>query len=579
MVNRADIVTNAADGTLHRFIIANYERRSDADDAGFVAQAVDLHNRGEIDLLAAVTPAALSEIEGFRFFTLQQFFCEAIPSIEADPLRLMGAIDALVAAGGEDLASFQPNAAFRDWCATSVDRVETVLCVIEANVAQAKGFLSLTLDAGSRLDPATYLAKTAVYIREAPELRLGALTALSRIDSSGSPDLARDILDPIDTLLTEDADDMLHTHVLMAAINLYVHARDTLHDRALQVVGRALSRGGDGVLDRGANALFHHRKELSDAMIELFLTALERVNPANKGTINRLDVALSQLLKSSHGPRVSAFVEKMLLSHPDALTLKEFDSVGNELLTKQPILRDDMIVRWLMSGEPTLADAISHLVGSVGGTPVTFNIDLSPYKLRDEEAVFLARKAVGWFFFHPVTAASLLICVLRSVKGNVADTIGDLLFEPLLLNFSGELREYLEERLKGPRDKAKPQIRRALDKLESYIGDLRSTGLITELEPSERDRLIEQQRHNEQMRQIQKAAEEASVFMSIIPKSVILYGNASVTYRRDTAGKLHRHVIKIGGFSTTWEAPRLQSIDPFGLEAQLRTFRAERLRP
>jgi hypothetical protein len=238
-----------------------------------------------------------------------------------------------------------------------------------------------------------------------------------------------------------------------------------------------------------------------------------------------------------------------------------------------------MIVRWLMSGEATLADAISNLVGSVGGTPVTFNIDLTPYGLSDKEAVFLARKAVGWFFFHPVTAASMLICVLRTVKGKVADTIGDLLFEPLLLNFSGELREYLEGRLKGPRDKAKPQIRRALAKLESYIGGLRSTGVIIELEPSERDRLIEQQRHNEQMRQIQKAAEEASVFLSFIPKSVILHGNASVTYRRDPSGTLHRHYLKMGGFSTTWEAPRLQSIDPFGLEAQLRTFRAERLLP
>lgn len=579
MVSRVEIVSHAADGTLHRFIVENYERRSEADDAGFVALAVDLHNRGEIDLLAAATPAALGEVEGFRFFTLQQFYCEAIPSLDADPLSLMGAVNALVTAGGEDLASFQPNGAFRDWCAASTERVEAVLRIIEAGTAQAKDYLSLTLEAGARSDPAAYLTKSIEYVRDAPDLRLGALTALSRIDSSGSGDLGAEAVDLMESLLTEEADDMVRTHVLMAAINLYARAPTALHDQVLAIIGKAVSSGGDGVLNRGANALFHHRKDLSDAMIEVLLTALEGVNPAHKGTINTLDVALSQLLKTGHGARVSAFLEKVLLTHPDALTLKDFDSVGHELLINQPTLRDDMVVRWLMSGETTLADGISHLVGSVGGSPVTFTIDVTPYRLNDHEALFLARKTVGWFFFHPLTAASLLICILRTVKGDVADAVGDLLFEPLLLNFSGELREYLEKRLKGPRDKAKPQIRRALGKLESYIGDLRSTGLIAELAPSERDRLIEQQRNNEQMRQIQKVAEEASVLMKFIPKSVILYGNASVTYRRDTTGKLHRHHMKMGGFSTTWEAPRLQSIDPFSLEAQLRTFRAERPRP
>ncbi|HEX5181705.1 MAG TPA: hypothetical protein VFW19_01000 [Allosphingosinicella sp.] len=578
MVSRIEIVSNATRGTLHHYIVENYERGRD-EDAAFVVEAIDLHNAGEIDLLATATPAALSEVAGFQFFTLQHFYCKAIPSLEADPLRLMESVDRLVTAGGQDMAAFQPNGAFRDWCAATAGRVEEVLRVIESNIPQTKGFLSLTLDAGGRSDAPGYLAKAISYIRDIPDLRLGALTSLARIDSSTSPELAEEALKLIASLLTEDADDMLRTHILVAAINLYVRSPASLHERALAVVQSALSQGGNGVLDRGASALLQHRNELSDDFIELLLTALEGVNPANKGTISSLDGALSQLLDGVHGIRVSSLLEKLLLAHPNALALKEFQGVGNELLMNRRALLDDMVVRWLMSGESALADAISHLVGSVGGEPVIFNIDLGPYGLSDQDTLFLARKAVGWFFFHPITAASLLICILRIAKGETADKVGALLFEPLLLNYSGELREYLAARLKGARDKAKPQIRRALDKLKTYIGDLRSTGFIAELEPSERDRLIERQRRNEEVRQLQKAVEEASVFMKFIPKSIILYGNASVSYVRDNVEKLHRNYVKMGGISTTWEVPRLQSIDPFILEAQLRTFRAERPKP
>ena len=64
--------------------------------------------------------------------------------------------------------------------------------------------------------------------------------------------------------------------------------------------------------------------------------------------------------------------------------------------------------------------------------------------------------------------------------------------------------------------------------------------------------------------------------MSLISKSIMLHGNGSMGYQRGADGKLHRHAMKMGGFSTSWEAPRLQAIDPFEVEMQLRQFRFER---
>lgn len=577
MIQSAKLVGHAQNGTMHRFILDNYQRGNDSDDDVLVLRAFELHNIGEIDLLRILTPSMLEEIKGFHFFTLQQFYCSVIPRLETDPKLLMIAVSALVKAAGEDGMAYAPNTAYRDWCAVNGDRPVAALALIEAGDAEAKDYLSLTLEAGAKLDLRGYMERAISYVRQTPDLRMGALTALARIDCSDAFDLANNALTLLMELVGTEADDLIRTHILAATLGLYSRAPKKLRKKALALLAKVIELRGEHVLHRCAAVLFSEREHLSDEMVELLLSALEDVKAANLGTINSLDVGLSQLVKAGKGPRVSEFLEAIFQAHPDALSFKQFDSVGHALTTTSRALAEAMTVRWLMSGNQALAEHISSLLGSSTREPAIFEIDIKPYALSDKEALFLARKAVGWFFFHPITAASLIICILRSVKGEIAETIGDLLFEPLLLNYSGELRDHLAARIKGPRDSAKPHIRRAVAKLDAYLDDLRSVGFLAELRPSERERLIEHKQQSERMRQINKQAEQMSVLLSMVSKSIILHGNGSVGYRRGADGTLHRHAMKMGGFSTSWEAPRLTAIDPFGIDMQLRQFRVERL--
>lgn len=577
MIQANDLINQSIGGTLHRLILDNYERGNDADDAAFVTLAVDFHNNGTVDLLGGLTPEALEDATGFHFFTLQQFYCSAIPRLDTAPNLLMAAVSALVKAAGNDGMANAPNVAYRDWCAAKADRPGAALALIEAGDAEAKDYLSLTLEAGAKLDLRIYMERAIVYARDKPVLRMGALTALSRFESSTAIDLARAALALLAELVTSETDDLIRTHILAATIGLYAQSPKKLHKKAMALISKAIALRGEHVLHHCASALFSHRQHLSDEMIEMLLAALEEVKPSNLGTINSLDVSLSQLVKAGKGQRISEYLEVVFQAHPDALSFKQFDSVGHALTTNDRALAEDMAVRWLMSGNQEVASHISSLLGGSAREPTIFTVDIVPYVLSDNEALFLARKAVGWFFFHPITAASLIICILRSVKGDIAETIGDLLFEPLLLNYSGELRDHLSARIKGPKDRAKPHIRRAVAKLDAYLNDLRAVGFVNELEPSESERLIERKQQSERMRQIQKQAEQSSVLMSLISKSIILHGNGSMGYQRGADGKLHRHAMKMGGFSTSWEAPRLQAIDPFGVEMQLRQFRSESL--
>lgn len=577
MIQHDQLITQANGGTLHRFILDNYERGNDIEDTGLLTLAVDLHNNDTLNLLSVLTPEALRDATGFHFFTLQQFYCSAIPHLECEPKSLMIAVSALVDAGGNDGAATLPNVAYRDWCAAKADRPATALALIEAGDADAKDYLSLTLEAGAKLDLREYMQRAIAYARNAPQWRMGALTALARFESGSATDLAHEALALLAGLVANECDDVIRMHILAATLGLHAGCPKKLHKKALAVMSKAVALRGEHVLHRCASALLSHGQELNDAMVEVLLAALEEVNPSNLGTINTLDVSLAKLVKAGKGQRVAEFLEVIFQTHPDELSFTQFDSVGYELTKNERALAEDMTVRWLMTGNQSLASHITSLLGVSGRDAAIFSVDIVPYELRDIEALFLARKAVGWFFFHPITAASLVICILRSVKGEIAEKIGDLLFEPLLLNYSGDLRDHLVGRIKGPKDRAKPHIRRAVAKLDAYLDDLRAVGFIKELAPSESERLIERKQQNERMRQIQKQAEQSSVLLSLVSKSIILHGNGSIGYQRGSDGKLHRHAMKMGGFRTSWEAPRLQSIDPFGVERQLRQFRSERL--
>ncbi len=90
--------------------------------------------------------------------------------------------------------------------------------------ADAKDYLSLTLEAGAKLDLRNYMECAIAFVRNAPELRMGALTALSRIESGTAIDLARKALASLGELVVSETDDLIRTHILAATLGLYAQS-------------------------------------------------------------------------------------------------------------------------------------------------------------------------------------------------------------------------------------------------------------------------------------------------------------------------------------------------------------------
>ena len=109
-----------------------------------------------------------------------------------------------------------------------------------------------------------------------------------------------------------------------------------------------------------------------------------------------------------------------------------------------------------------------------------------------------------------------MLGLIRGAAEEPRKLMADILFDPLLINYSGELADWLRQRAEHSSDPARPIITELLARLKAYTDGLHKAGRIKELRPSERERLIENHRQHELMRQTHKQAQKKSIFMSIV---------------------------------------------------------------
>jgi hypothetical protein len=164
-----------------------------------------------------------------------------------------------------------------------------------------------------------------------------------------------------------------------------------------------------------------------------------------------------------------------------------------------------------------------------------------------------------------------LVACLRGCDPATAKTIGELLFDPLLVNYGGKARDYLKTIKKD--DTAYGPIKAALKAADIFIKGLKIDPQIKELRPSEYHYSVERRHAGDWMRKVQKDAEKHSVFLSLVHRSVLLYGRRSITYVQEPGNKRRPVSMDMHSFSHFFELPRSEVIDPVGLSIMLLAYR------
>lgn len=550
-------------------LLASIEESSQEQESQLEEICIELHNSAQIDMLALVESNEFDALQGWPFFSIQQFFVEIIPHIKSPIDKLASCITKLVQKAGSDGAANMPNGSFIQWCRKNNDQALTLIKAIEGGDNAFTDYFGLALQGIGDLNRARNAASIFSDNR-----RLAALTAIARLPHGSEAERASTVA-VVAPLINSQSDDTLRATALCSIVSAFSDAKIVLTAEALNVVRSALSIAGEGTLYQSAAILFASKEALSLQLVNLLLEALLKLNPAHGGTIRNLDMGLRSLMQRGYAEQAVDFITKLLSQDERQFRLKQFPGFSSALLEGSADVLNSVVVRWLRLGDGVLCVGLEALFRRRSMDESALNIEIDKQDLTDEEVYFVCRKAIGFFCLQPVVAASILLSAIRTSHDPLAADIKNLLFDPLLINFGGKLRAYLNQI--ASTDQAFTSVQEVLNRADAYITDLSSVGPIKELRPSEHRRELARARSNDQMHEAMKGAQEETVLLKLVKKSTLLHGRQTFSFftapgqeRRPVEMTLHSHSV---GF----ELPRQEIADSVGLDETITKYRLERL--
>jgi hypothetical protein len=571
-----EIVAQASAGTLLDAIFNQYGRHWFKDDDPTIVALAEQHNQGAINLLSIVTQESIEPYKGPTFFKGQHVYRALISRLDASAADLLTVVQTLLDGAGHDMAAGLPVEEFAKWCSLDPARPGELLALVDADFPSADRFLTIAIKNGVNVDREYFLDRAYGFLTSGTETqKQAAINALGQVLLRDDADWAR-WLPAFAALVSASESDFTYSVILTAIARRLADAPEKYHN-ALADLGIAITKIlGDQVLDAVARTTAFDGDHIPDRLLEGMLDALRHVKSTNLGTIEILDFTLVKLAERGDLERARALIDHLIRRSEDPIDAEKFDSFWHKLAEIGGHAMDDWIVAWLLDGDYTLCSALDDNLFSVDSDERTLAINFTRYSLSDADHSYLARKSIGTFFLKSRVMASILVSLLRTASTEQADQIVDLLVDPIMFNYSSLGEGYLKNIASDHADPAQPHAERALARLGAYLDGLKLIGRVPELHPSERERTLEWQRHSDSMAEAHRQARCNSILASIVTESVLLYGTRSVSWVPDLGAEPRRIETPLATISHSFEIPRVDIVDPMGLQLMLIGFRSEK---
>lgn len=573
---REQLLSSINDNSLLETIYQlHLESRDDRTAVG--KELAVLHNQGRLNAIAEFIKLT-QESFGHKFFTIRQELDTALPEINSPVLDVMQCVKHLTKEAGQDMSAGMLFSSFTSYCQANDARPNAVLELAVEQHEDWKDFISSAIIAGTSINLTDYVGRAIeLTANKNIEISSRAVFALGRIDYGDHVDLVTKSLESLKLVVPGKSNDKLLSDVLSASYPLYL-ADKTKEQDVSDLIVDVLEQQGDLVLYSASQLFMFEKNTLPDSIVDNLLCAFENVNPKHTGTLDNIDYGLEYLLEKGQGEKVIKLLETLLTKYTSELSVSQFDSLGRALLKDQDDILNKSITRWLMSGVVWLGHSAFDLINDFGGKKTIISVDLKQLqKKEDGTNLFLAKKACGWFFMNPISAVSFIISLIDTASDDEAKSIFEILFNPLLISYSGSVKEYLQNIPDDSSKKVKDVVTQLLSELESYHDGLKSVRDLKELEPSVAQREAYHRKMNREMSETYKQVRKGSFLGDFFGKPVVLlYGNSSIHYiHHGSDGEKTRQEMPLQSISTSIEFPSLQNLAPQDLEMKLRDFRLE----
>lgn len=573
-----EIVAASEAGSLLDFLYERSLNHSEDGYSDFCTLLTQFHNSKKVDLLEAFSNLKNDRQHGRDFWILQDLFVTIAPQLDVHTDTLMKVVDQLVGEGGEDLASNRPNSAFRDWLKIRPDETDRLLQRAQQSAETKFSLLTFVFEAGATFNFKKYKDAAIEFLKnESERNRISAATALGRIDASHNDQDQAECIDALCQFAETAESDHELTTAIGAMLAAYARAPEIGAEKVLKVIQAVSKHGYPNLHYVMADSLGHNHRNYSGELQTEIITALGNTDPSMKGVVDQIDFSFAQCLSSSNRAVIADCIQKLCEHTTTPLELEKLDSFTHALTAQNRSELSWFVIHWLRFGSHTMRLQIPAIFHRHLNDDAQFLFSLNEFDFTDEELLFICKKAIGYFLINISVVVSILTMCLEACKNEkIAEQISEFLFDPLMLNFSGQARQAVEQEA----SKKSPQqylLIRALEAHDKYIEGLRSVGSIKEMHPSPSERQSQAERQRQEFARSHKEAEKQSVFLNFVTRQTLLSGRGSVHYLKSPDGTLHRCTSLLSSHGTSIEFPRLEAIDPVYFQHMILKFRQTQL--
>ena len=529
-----------------------------------------LHNCGKIDLAEEILKISN---QGYEFFDAKELFENTLPDVNFTVEKSMECVRHIFAESGNDMTADMVFNSFIEYCKKDENRVKDTLQIINSDT-NWYNFLTSAIIAGSEFSLDKY-AKLAITFTSHSDTNVcrASIYSLGKLQYQNNPSALNQAFQAIEVIIEKSNSTEL-LPVSIETICILSTFDSKLKNQTIRLLKLALKNADDNILLSTSKSCFSLRKKLLLEVFDVLLAALEKVNHRCAATMTKIDLVLLYLLEENQD-KVIAYLENTLAKNTE-LSIKQFDLTLGKLRQKYNKLLNIIITKWLVVGKMNLCKAASEIATD----KMILTADIEQLKRCNNIAhLFVARKAIGWLFFHQTSAVSFIVSMIEVLDEDTSNVVEDLLFDPLLVSYPGSGKKYLSS-IDESQSKAKKIALKLLKKLEEHHSRLESAWNIKELHPSQAQREAYYRFHDQEMLKAMKKARKNSTFLSLVSEVIVLYGEESVTYhpKIDDTKEHTRHEMNFQKTKYSIEHPSIDFIDPHGLDYMLRVFRCEQLK-
>ena len=399
-----------------------------------------LHRTRRIDVFEHLFGPADVDEWRLDYGSWSRVYRDLVPLLDDEAGRVVSAVVGL----GTGLWEVTFHEAFLDWCSRDGKRVDEVLAL--EPLPEIPDFcFAAALIAGLRTTPTAYLDVAIAYAQGARRSRMPGIRAIGAMSVQNDAAVQRavtalgGVLDDANAAIRDRAD------ALAAALDVAQRCDGSLDGTVSCMVARATASGRAELIARVLPHPLSLRCPAACRPSAIFVGG-----PAGRWTSTRLKRAPQRTLRSTAclpraGRKMRWFVSKPCFER--ARRTSRWICSDRRRTTWPARTRTScrvVICRWLLTGDRASCAAARHLITSTGDQKFKFDFDPGNRDWPGRRTLYLARKAIGWLMPHGTAPASFLVCLLRGASGDVAHELGELLFDPLLVNYPLATRSYLE---------------------------------------------------------------------------------------------------------------------------------------